>query len=511
MRSEVRMFILLGALALPGGGLYVLAQEKQTDTESKRATEATRLKAQRALETEQLKAKHATEAAKLKARRTDEAAQRSAQRATEMIHMKAKRAIAAEHLNAKRAIRVEQQKEKRLTEAKRRVAPTEGTFKLLGGRLNLNKLVRGAPYSATAVTESTQTLSDGNQIIHRDEVTYSRDSEGRTRMEQTLKKIGKWVAEGDPKQIVMIADPVAGYYYSLDVKERKATKSPLANRVPSPESLREETERQKAAWEKQRQVLEEQYRRQRQMFEERWDRRGRALEEQRGKSGQEQDFAKQKQMFEEQRAKERQALDQQWAQQKQRFEQQVVEKKQRFEEQLKRRQGLDRSLPTPMQEKYVNRTTVSSQSDGKPKPPMATSQSDNRRKTEMLGKRVVEGVEAEGIRTTVTIPAGEIGNTLPINVVDESWYSRELQVPVMTRHHDPRSGDNVFRLTKINRSEPGRSLFEVPAGYTIVENSRLRSPSVPREPRIDSKPTVPNAPKPSTKALQPLKPVPSKS
>jgi hypothetical protein len=37
----------------------------------------------------------------------------------------------------------------------------------------------------------------------------------------------------------------------------------------------------------------------------------------------------------------------------------------------------------------------------------------------------------------------------------------------MSRHSDPRSGEIVYRLTNINRTEPDHSLFEVPANYTI--------------------------------------------
>jgi hypothetical protein len=40
---------------------------------------------------------------------------------------------------------------------------------------------------------------------------------------------------------------------------------------------------------------------------------------------------------------------------------------------------------------------------------------------------------------------------------------------VMTRHTDPRFGENSYRLANIDRSEPARSLFEVPAGYRIEE------------------------------------------
>jgi hypothetical protein len=39
----------------------------------------------------------------------------------------------------------------------------------------------------------------------------------------------------------------------------------------------------------------------------------------------------------------------------------------------------------------------------------------------------------------------------------------------MTRHRDPRSAETTYRLTNIDRGEPDRSLFEVPAGYTVSE------------------------------------------
>ena len=92
------------------------------------------------------------------------------------------------------------------------------------------------------------------------------------------------------------------------------------------------------------------------------------------------------------------------------------------------------------------------------------------KKTESLGTQTIEGVTAEGTRTTLTIPAGEIGNTLPLEIVDETWYSPELQITVMTRHRDPRSGETTYRLTNLSRSEPDRSLFEVPADYTVRDN-----------------------------------------
>ena len=43
----------------------------------------------------------------------------------------------------------------------------------------------------------------------------------------------------------------------------------------------------------------------------------------------------------------------------------------------------------------------------------------------------------------------------------------ELQVLVMTKHSDPRVGETTYRLVNISRTEPAKSLFELPAGYTI--------------------------------------------
>jgi hypothetical protein len=91
---------------------------------------------------------------------------------------------------------------------------------------------------------------------------------------------------------------------------------------------------------------------------------------------------------------------------------------------------------------------------------------------EDLGKQFMEGLEVEGTRTTMTIPAGQIGNELPINVVSERWFSPELKVLILSRQFDPRYGDTTYRLTNVQRSEPSPDLFEVPADFKIVEPNR---------------------------------------
>jgi hypothetical protein len=89
---------------------------------------------------------------------------------------------------------------------------------------------------------------------------------------------------------------------------------------------------------------------------------------------------------------------------------------------------------------------------------------------EDLGRQMVEGVGATGTRTTWTIAAGAIGNLQPIKIVSEQWFSPDLQLLVLTKHSDPRSGETTYRLQNIVRAEPDRSLFMLPADYTLKES-----------------------------------------
>ncbi len=89
--------------------------------------------------------------------------------------------------------------------------------------------------------------------------------------------------------------------------------------------------------------------------------------------------------------------------------------------------------------------------------------------TEDLGLQSLEGVQVTGIRTTRTIPAGEIGNDRPISIVTEVWTSPDLKTIISSKRSDPRMGQQTFQLTNIVRSEPDSSLFTVPADFKIVE------------------------------------------
>jgi hypothetical protein len=89
-------------------------------------------------------------------------------------------------------------------------------------------------------------------------------------------------------------------------------------------------------------------------------------------------------------------------------------------------------------------------------------------KTEQLGTKTINGLPALGTRMTRTIPAGEIGNRNPIEVVTERWYSSDLQLPLLTTHNDPMMGTMTIKLVNINRGEPDASLFQVPSDYKLI-------------------------------------------
>ena len=223
--------------------------------------------------------------------------------------------------------------------------------------------VKNAPFSAEVVTESSQTLADGNHIRRTVNSKVYRDSEGRTRREQAVDLNGL-APDANMQQMVFINDPVAGVSYSLNAKERTGTKF-----VRLGTGLRSQRQSQTAA--------------------------GRG--------------------------------------------------------------------PGPRQREN---SAGGREGHGMGRNPYATNRN---LKTESLGRQTIEGVPADGVRTTMTIASGTAGNDQPILIVVENWYSPELQTAILSKHSDPRIGETVTKLTNIGRGEPAHTLFEAPADYKIAE------------------------------------------
>ncbi|HME10136.1 MAG TPA: hypothetical protein VKG25_23990 [Bryobacteraceae bacterium] len=100
-----------------------------------------------------------------------------------------------------------------------------------------HKVVTGAPYSASAVTETVQTLADGNHIRHSTTSSVARDSQGRTRREQSLSGPAALAGNVQLPTLVFIQDPVAQTSYVLEPDTKIARSAPAGaalNRMPPP-------------------------------------------------------------------------------------------------------------------------------------------------------------------------------------------------------------------------------------------------------------------------------------
>ena len=275
--------------------------------------------------------------------------------------------------------------------------PPRGDFVFIATENFGGKVVKNAPYSAESVTETVQTLADGNRIVNRITSQVYRDSEGRTRREQTLKGLGPIGSGEEPLQTIFINDPVAGVTYTLDTRTKIAHKSAPLNFAFTTKA---------------------------------------------GAPGEKQEFE---------------------------FRTAPPAAGARTNVIVTTQAGTPapagtRVGPPPEGAEFALRAA-----EGAATYVFRTRTGDDNEVKEQLGKQMIEGVEAEGTRSTLTIPAGEIGNERAIEIVTERWYSPELQLVVMTKHSDPRNGETTYKLTNINRSEPAKSLFEVPAGFTVKE------------------------------------------
>ncbi len=221
------------------------------------------------------------------------------------------------------------------------------------------EVVTASPYTATATTESTQVLADGNKIVNKTSSFVARDSQGRTRRETDLHRIGNLPVEA--QKTVFINDPTTHTQYIF---------------TPGGEATK--VVRSEGSWKEGPQIIE-----------------------------------------------------------------------------------LGGQPERRSQKKVI--VNVQNVREGQ----QSSKESNEQIKHEDLGMQTIEGVSAQGKRETVTIPAGQIGNERPIEIVTETWFSPELHTLVLRKHSDPRMGDSTYRLTDIKRNEPDAALFQPPPGTKV--------------------------------------------
>jgi len=92
-------------------------------------------------------------------------------------------------------------------------------------------------------------------------------------------------------------------------------------------------------------------------------------------------------------------------------------------------------------------------------------------KNEDLGTQTIEGLVVQGRRTTVTYPAGSMGNDREITNVSEIWSNKELGLMILQTHSDPRNGETTTKIENLNRTQPDPNLFLPPPDYRIVDTT----------------------------------------
>jgi hypothetical protein len=218
-----------------------------------------------------------------------------------------------------------------------------------------HEVLRNAPYTATAVTQSTQTLADGNRITKKSSAFLARDGQGRTRREESIQKMGALNVEGP--SVILIGDPVSRTDYVV---------------LPTQQTVSVRT-----------------------------------------------------------------------------------------------REDLDATVSVGLRRKLESMTLEGSL-------PRRSNNEEEKAdvKHEDLGMQQIEGLACQGKRDTLTIPAGQVGNELPLVITTEIWTSQDLHGIVLKKHNDPRFGETEYRLTNIKTGEPDASLFQPPAGYKRLNETR---------------------------------------
>lgn len=271
--------------------------------------------------------------------------------------------------------------------------------------------VKNAPFSADAVSESVQTLADGNRIVRSSTSKLYRNSEGRFRREMTAGSGGAFGSLYSYGQGVTLLDPAGGFRYMID-PNLKTTRQMVFrphNEIKIVNGVRAATVDGSLLPDKVRTEI-----------------RVAADAGGTGSGG-------------------------------------VI-----ISDKLKEEIRTAVTVAPVAATRALTGQVWTSAVDGVAMTYSTGSQPTWEKRSEQLGVQNIEGVEAEGTRTVTTIPAATIGNERPIEITYEKWYSRELQMVVMSKHNDPRFGEQTYRLTNIVRSEPDPSLFTLPNGYKLI-------------------------------------------
>ena len=92
---------------------------------------------------------------------------------------------------------------------------------------------------------------------------------------------------------------------------------------------------------------------------------------------------------------------------------------------------------------------------------------------EPLGSRTMFGVSVVGTRTTRTAPPRpESGHDRSDSIIIETWTAPQLALQVYVKNVDQAQGDETVQTLKdLSTEEPDAALFQIPAGYKIIDEA----------------------------------------
>lgn len=302
-------------------------------------------------------------------------------------------------------------------------------FMRAGPALEHDRVVAGAPYCADAEHETVQTLADGNRIVQRQASRQCRDAQGRTRQE---------VASGQQRN-VYLRDPVAQETWLLDPGRKRATRLGLHGGPPF------EIGEPPAGWE---QRLAEWSREMRHWGREMKD-WGRGMRD--------------------------------------RLRPSPPATPQPPQPPAPPAPDIALDLPPIAVRIVVDGVELAGLPWPPPPgalPPAVAFHARGRAPrgagvVTVLPAETIEGVRAQGRRTTWTLEAGRIGNEKTLVTVREVWTSPDLMITLRSRDADPLAGEDTYRVRNLVRGEPDPALFRIPADYRKVVPPALPVPRPP--------------------------------
>ena len=103
--------------------------------------------------------------------------------------------------------------------------------------------------------------------------------------------------------------------------------------------------------------------------------------------------------------------------------------------------------------------------------------------TEDLGTQTMFGVTVTGVRNTTTFPPGAYqGNDGPVTVIQETWRSAQYGLDFVVKNSRP-DGDSTQSMVSFAAGDPDPSLFQIPPGYQIVDETANFTITIPYQPQ----------------------------